>query len=210
MAVDDVSIANLALARIGITMKIDSLSPPARTKEAIELIAVFDEVRERVLAAAPWPFARKIVTLQQSGSTPFKWPYRYEYPNDCVAIRALYPPYQSGMTADTFREWTITNKVPFELALDDTDALTICTGQDQAVIEYTKLVTNPRLYNSKFRSAFAWALSAEVALPLAKTIDHSRNAAAAYEKEIAEATAQALNEEQADVQPESEFVRARM
>lgn len=207
MATDDISICNLALSRIGVTMKIASLSD--RTKEAVELNAVFAEVRERVLAAAPWPFARKIVELQKTGTTPYRWAYRYEYPGDCVAIRAIYPPFPAGQTAQTFRRWLQENTVKYEIALDEDDALTICSDQNAAIIEYTARVENPRRFDAPFTSAFAWALAAEIALPLAKTIDHSRNAGTMYEKEVYEAIAKALNEEKRDVPPESEFVRAR-
>lgn len=208
MAKDDISICNIALARIGITTKIASLTE--RTKEAIELNSVFEDVRDRVLSAAPWPFARRIIALQKTGSTPFRWAYRYEYPSDCIAIRNIFPPMPSGTTAEMFRRWLTESKVAYETEADSNDYQTIVTDQDLAVIQYTKRVTNPVRFDSKFSGAFSWALAAEVALSLAKTIDHSRNAAAAYEKEIREAIANARNEEQREDPPDSEFVRARL
>lgn len=205
---DDVQICNLALSRIGISIKIASLSD--RSKEAIELRNVFDLVRDRVLEAAPWPFARKIVSLQKVGAQPYGFLYRYAYPNDCLAIRSVLPPAPSGQSAECFREWLKTEPVRHEIQLDDDNARTIATDQDLASLEYTIRATNARLFSAKFVSAFAWALAAEVALPLAKTIDYSRNAGAQYEKELNEAIAAGLNEEKADAPPDSEFVRARL
>ncbi|BCS54781.1 hypothetical protein [Geobacter sp. SVR] len=208
MANDEVAICNRALSRIGVTTKIPSLD--VRTKEAIELNAVFEDVRDAVLAAAHWPFARKIIALQKTGEAPFRWLYRYEYPNDCVAIRFLYPPISGGRDAEGFRLALQENPIKYEIGLDENNAQTICTDTDLAVIEYTARVKNPRQFDAKFSSALAWALAAEVALPLAKTLDHSRNALAMYEKEISEAIAKALNEERSDPPPESEFVLARL
>lgn len=208
MAKDDISICNTALSRIGVTTKIASLTE--RTKEAIELNSVFEEVRDRVISAAPWPFARRIIALQKTGATPFRWKYRYEYPSDCIAIRNILPPMPAGSTPELYRRWLAESKVAYEIEADDNDYQTIVTDQDLAVIEYTKRVINPLRYSAKFTGAFAWALAAEVALPLAKTIDHSRNAAAAYEKEIREAIADARNQQHQEEPADSEFVRARL
>lgn len=207
MAKDDVSICNLALLRIGVSVKIDSLTQ--RTKEAIELNAVYEEVRDRVLAAAPWPFARKVRNLQLTGDTPVKWKYRYEYPNDCVAIRAIYPP-DSGFLSGIYRQYLQADRTPYELENDDDGYLTICTDIEKPIIEYTARITNPQRFDAKFTSAFAWLLATEIALPLAKSIDYSRNAADAYTREINEAIAKALNEEKKDAPIDSEFVRARL
>lgn len=204
---DDIQICNLALARIGVSLKIASLDE--RTKEAIEIKNVFSLVRERVLEAAPWPCARKIVALQKVGDQPYGYLHRYMYPSDCLAIRTVLPPVPAGQSAESLRQWIKTNPVRHEIQLDGDNHMTICTDQDGASLEYTLRITNPRLFSAKFVSAFGWALGAEVALPLAKS-DYARNAAAQYEKELNEALAAALNEEKADAAPDSEFVRARL
>jgi len=208
MAKDDVSIGNLTLSRIGITLKIDSFDQ--RVKEATELKNVFEETRDRVLSAAPWPFARKLETLQLTGATPLKWAYRYQYPNNCIAVRAIHPPIGAGMSKESYRRSLSQNKIPFEVEIDNDDSQTICTDQENAIIEFTVRVTNPMRFNASFTSCFAWALAAEVALPLAKGIDYAKNAAAAYEKELLEASARAFNEELTPEPPDSEFVRARL
>jgi hypothetical protein len=210
MARDEAQICNTALSRIGVTTKITSLDNP-RTKEAIELAQVYEEVRDRVLAAAHWPFARKSVRLQQSGETPEKWAYRYEYPNDCLAVRFIFPPIGAGRSPQSFRQSLQEIKTPYEIALSEDDSLTLCTDLGpEAVLEYTKRVTNPARFDALFASALAWALAAEVALPLAKTVDYAQNAIKAYDLVVAQATAKALNEEVRQDPPDSEFVRARL
>lgn len=246
MATDDVQIANLALARIGVSLKIASLTE--RTKEAIEIRNVFANVRDRVLEAAPWPFARRFVQLAKTGDNQklYRWLFQYGYPTDCVALRTLLPPVPANLIAGvfpgyvspwsgesfsspvaavplnssyaltyytltgSFRQWIKAYPVRFELGVDAADTRIILTDQDQAVAEYTARVTNPTLYTGKFTSVFAWALAAEIALPLAKTVEYSRNAAAMYEKELNEEIAKQMNEEKQDALPDSEFVRARL
>lgn len=205
---DDVGICNLALSRIGVTVKIDSFD--ARSQEAIELKAVYELVRDRVLGAAPWPFAKRVDYLQKTGATPVRWAFRYEYPNDCVRVRAIYPPPPAGTRPEQFRVWLRVNRVPYELELDETGAKTIVTDQDTAIIEYTKRIVDPSLFEAAFASTFAWGLAAEIALSLAKTVDHAKNAGAMYQQAVNEALAAALNEEVREDPPESEFVRARL
>lgn len=205
---DDIAICNLALSRIGVTIKIDSLD--ARCQEAIELKAVYELVRDRVLGAAPWPFAKSVSLLQKTGATPVRWAYRYEYPNDCIRVRSIYPPAPAGTRSDSFRAWLKVNRAAYELELDGTDARTIVTDLDGAIIEFTKRITNPGLFDPAFVSAFAWGLSAEVALSLAKTVDHAKNAGAMYQQAVNEALAAALNEEVRDDPPDSQFVLVRL
>lgn len=207
---DDVQICNLALSRIGISLKIASLQTE-RTKEAIELRNVYELTRDRVLGAAPWPFAKRTVQLAKVGDTPARWKYRYAYPNDCLALRGLFPASLIGsFTQQTLRQYLMLNKTPHEMELTTGDVQTIVTDLDQAYAIYTVRVTNPSVFDAAFVSAFAWSLAAEVALPLAKTIDHSRNAGAQYAAEINTALAKSLNEEGGDAPPDSEFVIARL
>ena len=207
---DDVNICNIALSRIGVSLKISSLQTE-RTKEAIELRNVYEMVRDKVLGAAPWPFARKVVPLALTGDAPLRWKYRYAYPNDCVAMRALFPSsLLTSLSPEALRQYLRAHKTPYELELVGDGTQTIVTDLEQSYAEYTVRVTNSAVFDAAFVSAFAWGLAAEVALPLAKTIDHSRNAGAQYSAEINTALAKALNEEGADPFPESEFVMARL
>jgi hypothetical protein len=207
MAKSVVEICNIALARIGVTMSIAALSE--KSKEAIQCSLLYEQTRDRVLSAAPWPFARKFAALQLTGDAPDRWLYRYEYPNDCLDIRHVYPPLPSGMTASGFRLWQRQSRAAYELAEGEDDNQTLCTDVEQAVAEYTVRVVNPLRFTSQFSSALEWALAAELALPLAKGIDYAKNAAVKYEQEINETLAKSLNEEAPDVPADSEFVTVR-
>lgn len=205
----EVQICNIALARIGVTIGITSLTE--RSAEAVACALFYEEVRDKVLGAAPWPFSRKVEALQLTGTAPARWRYAYELPDYCLRVREVYPPVPDGITATEFRGWLKWNRAPFELSYGENDNIVILTDQEEATAEFSVRVTNPLLFDASFASAMAWALAAELALPLAKGVDYSRNAAAAYEKEITEALARGLNEELPhDLENyESEFIRAR-
>lgn len=207
MAKSEVDICNMALSRIGVTMQIQSLTE--RSKEAASANLIYEQTRDKVLAAYPWAFAKRTKVLQLTGTPPDRWAYRYEYPNDCIAVRHIYPSLTGSVGGQSLRLWLQQNRARYELYAGDNNNLTICTDQETAVVEYTARITNPLLFDSAFTSALGWALAAELALPLAKGIDYSRNAAAAYEKEVFEALSKSLNEEKKDDPPESEFIRAR-
>jgi hypothetical protein len=202
----EVDLCNLALFRIGVTTTIASLTE--RSKEAIVCNGVYAMVRDKTLEAVPWPFARKFADLQLTGDAPDRWAYRYQYPIDCLAVRAILPPVISGLSQLEYRQWLQHYQVPYEL-VEGAEGLTICTDREEANIEYTVQVTNPMRFSAKFTSTLAWAVAAEIAIPLAKGIDYAKNAAAMYEKELFETLAKMLNEEQRDDIPLSEFELAR-
>lgn len=207
MAKSDAEICNTALQRVGVSLTIDSLGQ--RVKEAAVCNQVYSMTREKVLTDGLWPFARKYQLLNLSGTAPLKWKYRYVYPNDCLGVRGIFPDLGAGVEPYIFREYQRQNPTPYELVLDDNGDRTICTDLPDAAIEYTMDVTNPMRFDAKFVSAFAWAIAAEIALPLARDPKYMQNALSMYRLEIGQALASALNEEGRPEESESEFVRGR-
>jgi hypothetical protein len=207
MAASDAEICNIALQRVGVTLTIDTLGQ--RVKEAIVCNLIYATTREKVLTDGHWPFARKYQPLNLSGVAPLKWKYRYVYPNDCLAVRGIFPDLGAGVDPAIVREYARQHRTPFEIVLDDNDDMTICTDLADASIEFTRNVTNPARLDAQFVSAFAWAIAAEIALPLSRDVKYMQNALSMYDREIGQAMAKALNEEGRQEDPESEFVRER-
>lgn len=202
------AICNLALQRIGVTIGIENLAQ--RSKEAIACSLIFAEIRDKVLTEAPWPFAKRLGTLNLSGDTPPTWKYRYAYPPNCLKVRRIFPQRKDGEDPSCLRRSVSAMQIPYELIGDDNDNVTLCTDLENAAVEYTARVTNPLRFAAKFSSAFAWALAVELALPLAKGVEYSQNAKKMYDLEINEAVASALNEEKRGPVPDSEFILARL
>lgn len=207
MARSDAEIGNLALQRVGVTLTIDRLDE--RTKEASVLNKVFATVREKVLADANWPFARKYQDLNRSGTAPAKWKYSFAYPNDCLAVRTIFPTFQAGAESRAVRKYINENKTPYEIVIDDNENKFICCDQPAVTIEMTVNITNPSRFDSKFASMFAWGLAGEIALPLARDVKYAQNAFSMYGTEKLEAQAASFSEQVNDENPESEFVRER-
>ena len=207
MANSVVQLWNIALARVGITIRVESETE--RTSQALACALVYPMIRDKVLSSAPWPFATQAQSLQLTGTAPDHWDYQYAYPNDCLEVRGVYPEIPSGLAADALREWMRVYRVPFEVMAGDNDDTVICTDQEDAVILYTKRVTNVGRFSAHFDNCIAWAMAAEIAIPLAKGIDYAKNAGQQYQLALNEAFAKAMNETQPGEHPESEFVRAR-
>ena len=200
-------ICNLALQRVGVTSAIDSIDQ--RVKEAMVCNVAYATVLEKALVDAPFPFSRKYELLAQSGTTSLKWKYRYVYPNDCLALRSIFPNIGEGYDARTLRKVAMECTHAYEIAVDSTGEKTILSDVENAVVEYTMNVSNPKWFSSSFVSFLAWGLAVEIALPLSRDVSFSQNALAMYERGQQEAHSAALNEETDEDQPESEFVTTR-
>lgn len=211
MAKSDAEICNTALQRVGITLGIESLTQ--RVKEAIVCALVYEMVRGKVLTEAQWPFARRYQLLNLSGAPPLKWRYRYVYPNDCLQVRGIFPGDMAGNGGEVdpalLRSYIQQYPTPYEIVTDENGDMTICTDLPTAAIEFTANVTNPARYSARFASAFAWALAAEITLPLARDVNYMKNALYMYDRELGQAIAAAFNESTREKDPESIFVRER-
>lgn len=84
LAISDVSICNSALAKLGAD-RITSLEQD--TKIARLCNERYPFVRNEVLRAYPWNFAKKRVSLSADATAPsFGWAYRFVIPSDCVRV----------------------------------------------------------------------------------------------------------------------------
>lgn len=80
-SITETNICNSALSKIGAPRitSIDADSPAARAcKERLNLL------RNEVLAAHSWKFARKRAQLATTGTPDFGWAYYYDLPNDYI------------------------------------------------------------------------------------------------------------------------------
>lgn len=189
----------MALGHLGHGKEVTSVTDSS--EEAAACRRFYDNALEEVLRAFPWPFATKIEALGLIEEDPNdEWAYSYQVPSDCLAMRRIL----SGVRQDT-RD----TRVPYRHVYGTTGGL-IYTDTEDAELEYTARVTDP----SRFAPDFAQALAAKLAVyiaPRVATDDPTKRQEAAqiYNALIADARSTALNEEQADVESDSEFVRTR-
>ena len=198
MATSEEQICNLALGHVGHTQFIDDLDFE-QTAEVAVCSTYYEQARDFVLEAFPWPEATKYETLGLVEEDPNDdWDYSYRYPSDCLFVRRIV---SSLGKSDP-------NPPPFITASDDTGRL-IYTDQEAAVIEYTKTLTNVAQFRPTLVMAISWYLAALICPGLARDKKQADRAMQMYALTISQAQARALNEQQQTPEPESEFIRAR-
>lgn len=213
MAKSVLDVWNMALGMIGISKQVADVNE--QSNEARQCRLYFDNVRDLVLEEADWPFAERYVALQDIGSPPSDWSYRYRYPNDCIKARRLATSDQitTGQRLFlTLEEWTRfydSPKYPFRV-VDDQAGKAIVTDLQNAVLVYTGAVDNLALWPMSALMALAACLATYIANPLAAQKDMAKDASRAYETLISKAIARQFNEGEEKPEPESEFTAARL
>lgn len=194
-------ISNFALSQLGIDRNISNFDTE-RSKEANACRQWYDQTRQQVLSDFNWPCGTSFVALALVESDPTdEWGFSYRYPSNCLKIRRIL----SGLRTDT-RD----TRVPFVQAADTTGGL-IYTDQSDAQVEFTFDQTDPTKLTPDFVMAFATRLAANIApqLTAGDPFKIKQTVLQAYNMELGMAQANAANEQQPDIEPESEYIRAR-
>jgi len=164
MATDAVEICNSALVKIG-AARITSLSDS--TKEAKLCNQIFVSIRDEVLRAHPWNFAKKRATLSVDATAPnWGYSYRFALPVDCLRIlKTQYP------TDDWVQEagFILTNDYSSELK-----------------IQYVYKVTDTALFEPNFDEALASRMASELAYAISQSSELKNTMFAEYERKLAD------------------------
>lgn len=194
-------ICNLALSHLGNANEINNLETE-KTAEAISCRRYYTIALGKILEDFNWPFSTKFADLALVEEDPTdEWSFSYRYPSDCLNFRRI----PSGIRNDTRQ-----SRIPYKIGQDDQGYL-IFTDQSEAQAEYTVNVTDVTRFSSSFALALSYLL-AFLITPRSSGSDRfniGKQMYSLYEKEIENARLGALNEEQPDLEPESEFIRAR-
>ncbi len=150
---DPVSVANMALDRIGIGQPIDALEE--NSDEARACNRWYEKCRDKVLGLGIWPFAKRQVALGLVEEDPNDaWGFSYRYPINCIRVLNVV----TGMRLDVARiEWA--------MGQDDTGRL-IYTDEEDALVEYVGTFDDPGEWFDLFADTVAWLLASEIAGPL--------------------------------------------
>lgn len=197
----EIAICNMALSHLGVAKEIANLETE-NSQEAAACRRFFAQARDNTLRDYPWPFATKIEALALVEEEPNdEWGYSYRVPSDFVRLRRIL----SGERNDT-RQTRVSYRI-----VRDTAGLLIYTDQENAEIEYTIRETDPTRYPSDFVMALSLRLAAYIAPRLTggDPFKLGERALQLHEYEIRKAQSSATIEEQADDNPDSEFIRER-
>jgi hypothetical protein len=132
----------LSAIRANAITSLDEGSP-----ESLACLTHYDAQLEATLRDHPWNFATDYVALAQStNAPPPNWAYAFARPSDCVLARLVLPAVKGGTPP------------PFERAGN-----LILTDQGASWLCYTKLVSDPTLFDPMFSTAFAMRLAVAIA-----------------------------------------------
>jgi len=144
---DETSIANLALAKLGIDpiMALTDASKPAQYCKRF-----YEETRDEVLSAHRWNFAMKRATLNRLATAPAsEWAFAYQLPADCLRILQLNG-YEQAEQVGTF----------------SVEGRALFTDHDTAAVRYIGRVEDAAAWPPLFIDALATKLAAKIAAPL--------------------------------------------
>lgn len=195
-----IGIYNMALSHLGVGKEVADVEEDS--EEAAALNRFYEQARDEMLRAFPWPFATKIAALALVEEDPNdEWSFSYSVPSDCLALRRIL----SGSRNDSRQD-----RVPYREAYGTAGAV-IFTDMEDAELEYTVRVSDAGRFAPDFAQALACLLASYVAPRLTAGDPNGlgKRALQLYQYYVSRAQAQALNEEQAEEEPQSEFVRGR-
>jgi len=191
MATTPVSICNMALSEFGQTT-IQSLDDTSAQARACKLR--YEPCRDELLQLHPWNFAMGFKALSLLGEEgdpdgpPFLYAYAYQKPVDCLA------PLQLEEKED---KWEQTEDK-------------IYTDTEEAMLKYTKRITDASRFPPLFSRALALYLASRLCVPL--TADQSKASQLKGEFATALDHARAADEREGNPKaddPEDTFISAR-
>lgn len=196
-------IYNMALGHCGVTKRIQD--PVLDTSNEASNCRLFaDHVRGLIIEACPWPFITERVELQDLGTPPDGWFYRYKYPATCKRINRIINPATRLISPSS-------PPIPYAIKkTSDSYGKAIVCDQQNAILEFNEDVDDPALFTSTFSQAYAIGLGAHIAMPLRVDAKIAGPLMNAFNGWLAEAAAQAMREQQDDSEALSSMETGRM
>lgn len=173
-----VDLCNLALSEMGARASIVDLNENSKEAKACKLH--YDQVRNELLRAAHWGFARSQKALTQLGTaseetSQHPWLYMYAYPADCIKMRYLMqtPTVNTAgaevvLVGDQFNGGVIpgpSRANRFLIGNNGTQRV-VLTNVQAAIGVYTGDITNPALFDEGFAQAVVASLAAKLCIPI--------------------------------------------
>jgi len=177
MAYDKTGVINMALGRIGALRIVDAGEDSA---QAIAANNVWDYIRDEVLEAGNWSFARTRKALVQNPSSPaFGYDYAYTLPSDFLKLAenkeddpCVYPS-GSYHTSYVFGQFEIEGtRYSYSIETLSDGTMVLATDYDNSsadlYIIYIRRVVDVNKFSASFINALAFRLAAELTMPLSK------------------------------------------
>jgi hypothetical protein len=156
MAQSQLNLFNLALQHVGMK-KITSTT--GTDPSTVACNNYYEPCRDDLFREWKWPFANVqdtlVTTNASQAAVPLGWTYSYDYPTqNCATVWTVF-------NDDTYDH---KEGQDFEVYCDPTGATRlICTDCDSAYYEYTRIITDPTFWDTKFYIALSYRLAASIA-----------------------------------------------
>lgn len=155
----EVEICNLALANLGDTATVASLSPPEGSAQAEHCARFYPAARDTLLSLHPWAFATVRERLSPLATEEtFDWRFCYASPANCLRALAVLP--VSGDRGQA-REFVMA-------AIPESGEAAVFTNEEEASLLFVRRVTDTGRFPPVFVTALSWQLAASLAGPLIK------------------------------------------
>lgn len=154
----EVDIANLALARLGDSASVASISPPEGSSQAEHCARFYPIARDSLLEMHDWGFTTRRAALAALSVTTWNWSYAYARPTNVVHLLSVLP---AAASPDDAGE-------PYDTENTDTGTPIILTDLADATVRYTLRVTDTTRFPPLFTDALAWLLASHLAGPVIK------------------------------------------
>lgn len=223
MATAEAQICNKALARIGVKVWLDDLVAD-QSEEAEACRVFYEDTRDSLLKQFNWPFATRRADLAQlAGEARGGWAYCFALPSDCLKARYIWPTgmaqvlYTPVQPSQLLGIWTNPRtprndqRVPFAIEKQEqSDSMMLLCDYSAPTLVYTAQITDVSKFSALFTDALSWMMATDLAMAL--TLDPKRYELAKKEADAALllCEAEALNEGQEDMVPDSEIIAARL
>ena len=179
----EVDICNLALAHLGDTATVASISPPEGSAQAEHCARFYPIARDGLLNMHAWNFASKRVNLAQVAQPWPEWKYAYALPADLMVAVAVMPPdayddYATRFVPTDSPGWAhnyspvisggMYTPQPFSVETDASGNMVLYTNQETPMLRYQAYVTDSTKFSPLFVQCLSWHLASMLAGPVIK------------------------------------------
>lgn len=179
----EVDISNMALSHLGDSATVASLDPPEGSAQAEHCARWYPIARNALLEMHDWKFNTARVKLAEVTQNWPEWGYAYAQPSDCLKVIAVLPEGASGDYTTGYERTSVsaysqvgdyTGRVsvytaqPFTVESDEDGNVVIYTNQIDAVLRYTRVVTDTSKFSPLFVTTLARYLAHYLAGPVLK------------------------------------------
>lgn len=209
----ELGIYNRALSQAGVSSQVGSLTENSRERKICSLW--YEHTRDYVLKDFAWPFATRDIALAVTTDTAIGWQYAYGYPEDALNIIAVTDLQGLRTTLNYVISYPeqvpyLPIRYPWKIAAhSDLASQVILTDVPEAYAIYTIRYADTGSFPADFAEALQWKLTENIAPGLKAKTDFANRATAKYAQSKAVASANALNEQRPDQEPDASSIRAR-